>query len=58
MPIKDIDIVDLGLKHEQNGKSVKYLKIINHNSEDNNRILYLLGIEEDQIRKWLQSLET
>lgn len=42
----------------QDSVTYQYLKIVHHDETNHKRTIYLLGIAQNQINKWLLSLET
>lgn len=57
--IENLTFIDLGIvvKNNKVNKKVYFFKVVNHNAIDQTREVYIMGIVEDQIHKWENSLD-
>jgi hypothetical protein len=58
LKVDKLNVQELGIQLVQNNVTYQYLKIVHHDETNHRRTIYLLGIAQYQINKWLLSLET
>lgn len=53
------DFYDMGIQVKRNkeSKRMMFFKLVHHNLRDKRREVYLMGVHEDQVAKWENSLE-